>query len=130
MNIPPDRPVRLGILSLPAHLPIVRAATEKVCELIGFDEHSASAVVLSVDEALTNVIRHAYHGADDKSRAIAEYLWGYYWGLGDPTQIGLDLYGDGTKNYNFTLLNAPLEEIQAKRYDRLFRSIRDQTPRE
>ena len=42
-----------------------------------------------------------YHASDDRSRAIAEYLWGYYWGLGDPTQIGLDLYGDGTKNYNY-----------------------------
>lgn len=43
-----------------------------------------------------------YHAADDKSRAIAAYLWGDYWGLGDPTQIGLDLYGDPTKNYNST----------------------------
>ncbi len=42
-----------------------------------------------------------YHASDDRSRAIAEYLWGYYWGLGDPTQIGIDLYGDGTKNYNY-----------------------------
>jgi outer membrane receptor protein involved in Fe transport len=42
-----------------------------------------------------------YHASDDRSRAIAEYLWGYYWGIGDPTQIGLDLYGDGTKNYNY-----------------------------
>lgn len=43
-----------------------------------------------------------YHADDNRSRAIAEYLWGYYWGLGDPTQIGLDLYGDGTKNYNYS----------------------------
>jgi len=42
-----------------------------------------------------------YHANDNRSRAIAEYLWGYYWELGDPTQIGLDLYGDGTKNYNY-----------------------------
>jgi outer membrane receptor protein involved in Fe transport len=51
-----------------------------------------------------------YHGADDKSRAIAEYLWGYYWGLGDPTQIGMDLYGDGTKNYNYNLIKFQEEE--------------------
>lgn len=43
-----------------------------------------------------------YHASDDRSRAIAEYLWGYYWGLGDPTQIGIDLYGDPTKNYNYS----------------------------
>jgi len=47
-------------------------------------------------------IQWQYHASDNRSRAIAEYLWGYYWGLGDPTQIGLDLYGDGTKNYNYT----------------------------
>lgn len=44
-----------------------------------------------------------YHASDNKSRAIAAYLWGYYWGLGDPTQIGIDLYGDPTKNYNYTV---------------------------
>jgi iron complex outermembrane recepter protein len=43
-----------------------------------------------------------YHASDDRSRAIAAYLWGYYWGLGDPTQIGLDMFGDGTKNYNYS----------------------------
>ena len=42
-----------------------------------------------------------YHADDNRSRAIAEYLWGEYWGIGDPTQIGTDLYGDGTKNYNY-----------------------------
>lgn len=43
-----------------------------------------------------------YHASDNESRAIAAYLWGYYWGLGDPTQIGIDLYGDPTRNYNYT----------------------------
>jgi outer membrane receptor protein involved in Fe transport len=51
-----------------------------------------------------------YHADDDRSRAIAEYLWGYYWGLGDPTQIGLDLYGDGTKNYNYNQKKVVNEE--------------------
>jgi len=46
-------------------------------------------------------IQWQYHASDNKSRAIAAYLWGYYWGLGDPTQIGTDLYGDPTKNYNY-----------------------------
>lgn len=48
-------------------------------------------------------IQWQYHESDDKSRAIAAYLWGYWWGLGDPTQIGIDMYGDGTKNYNYTI---------------------------
>lgn len=51
-----------------------------------------------------------YHANDDKSRAIAAYLWGYYWGLGDPTQIGMDMYGDGNKNYNYTIHKWNTEE--------------------
>jgi outer membrane receptor protein involved in Fe transport len=51
-----------------------------------------------------------YHADDDRSRAIAEYLWDGNWGLGDPTQIGLDLYGDGTKNYNYNLIKFQEEE--------------------
>ena len=61
-----NRPVRLWIFSTPAHLPIVRGAMERLCRALGFDEHSTTRVVLSVDEALTNIIRHAYGGAEDQ----------------------------------------------------------------
>ena len=66
MTFPPDKPVRLHLLSLPAHLPVVRGAIEKICELLGFDSDSVGGIVLSVDEAMTNIIRHAYDGAGDK----------------------------------------------------------------
>ncbi|HUT56473.1 MAG TPA: ATP-binding protein [Phycisphaerae bacterium] len=62
----PIQPVRLCIRSSPLHLPMVRAAVEKMCEALGFDSDSAGSVVLSTDEALTNIIKHAYKGADDK----------------------------------------------------------------
>lgn len=52
-----------------------------------------------------------YHASDDKSRAIAAYLWGSYWGIGDPSQIGQDLYGDDTKNYNSTIINWVSKEL-------------------
>jgi len=60
------KPVRLSILSTPAHLPIVRAALEKMCEAIGFDPEAVGKIILSADEALTNIIKHAYRGADDR----------------------------------------------------------------
>lgn len=66
MSSNPDNPIKLSILSSPTHLPVVRAAVEKTCELVGFDSETAASVVLSVDEALTNIIRHAYQGAEDK----------------------------------------------------------------
>jgi anti-sigma regulatory factor (Ser/Thr protein kinase) len=66
MNLPPDKSIQLRILSAPAYLPVVRAATERICELIGFDPDSRGGIILSLDEALTNIIRHAYQGADDQ----------------------------------------------------------------
>jgi anti-sigma regulatory factor (Ser/Thr protein kinase) len=59
-------PLRMTILSQTENLPDVRAAAEGICRELGFDSTSAGAVVLSVDEALTNVIRHAYHGREDQ----------------------------------------------------------------
>ncbi len=58
--------ISLRIFSLPAQLPVVRAAVEKTCELLGFDDQTTGQVVLSVDEALTNIIKHAYKSACDR----------------------------------------------------------------
>jgi anti-sigma regulatory factor (Ser/Thr protein kinase) len=63
-----DRPVRLVIHALAAHLPIVRAAAGKLCEELGFDSQQVGNIVLSVDEALANVIKHVY--GKDSSRNI------------------------------------------------------------
>lgn len=66
MNLVPGKPIRMTIFSQPAHLPVVRAALEKMCELVGFGEKCTGKIVLSVDEALTNIIRHAYESQPDK----------------------------------------------------------------
>jgi len=58
--------LRLGILSDPADLKSVRKKVERYITQIGLDEKSATQVVLAMDEALTNIIRHAYRGAEDK----------------------------------------------------------------
>ena len=66
MELVPRRPVKFNICSSPAHLPIVRAAMEEMCKSLGLDSDAAGAVVLSVDEALTNIIRHAYQDDNDQ----------------------------------------------------------------
>lgn len=66
MPLPPNRPILLRIESSPLYLPVVRAAIEKACTLIGFDEDATGGIMLSVDEALTNVIRHAYDNQCEK----------------------------------------------------------------
>lgn len=59
-------PVRMSIFSLPWHITVARVAVERYCELLGFSERSRSEVALSVGEALANVIKHAYHGKEDR----------------------------------------------------------------
>ena len=44
-------------------LGLVRDVTRKMAEDAGFDEATASQIALAVDEAVTNVLEHAYHGA-------------------------------------------------------------------
>ena len=46
--------------------PVVRAAVEKACRMVGFKECIIGRVVLSVDEALANIIKHAYEGDQDQ----------------------------------------------------------------
>lgn len=45
-------------------------------------------------------VQWQHHASDNRSRAIANYLWGYYWGYDDPTQLGIDLYGNPNVHYN------------------------------
>jgi len=73
----------MEILSTPECLPTVRAEVERFCEAIGFDADTAGHVMLSVDEALTNIIRHAYDGRGD-GRIEVEFE-----ALGDATPTGL-----------------------------------------
>jgi len=75
------RPVKITIMSLPAHLPVVRAAVEKACKIVGFQDETAGSIVLSVDEALTNIIKHAYKGADDREIEVELGI------LGDPPEV-------------------------------------------
>lgn len=68
MNSILERPIKLIIHSCPGQLPVVRATLQRVCEMVGFDDDTIGGVVLSVDEALTNVIKHAYSG--DREQTI------------------------------------------------------------
>ena len=66
--------LRLKILSDPANLAEVRQSIEKLCGDSGFEREACDEVGLCVNEALANVIRHAYHGAKDKPIEISAEL--------------------------------------------------------
>jgi anti-sigma regulatory factor (Ser/Thr protein kinase) len=50
-----------AIPSDPRYLPVVRGAIGPLAAAIGWDESECRAITLALDEALANVIRHAYH---------------------------------------------------------------------
>jgi anti-sigma regulatory factor (Ser/Thr protein kinase) len=56
----------LKFRSNPEMLCVVRGALGPLTETLGLSPEATRAVVLAVDEALTNVIRHAYLGQTDK----------------------------------------------------------------
>lgn len=61
-------PVILDIPADPPAMFIVRALVDKISAKIGFEAEEADKLVLAVDEACTNVIRHAYD--DSKGKRI------------------------------------------------------------
>ena len=58
--------LRLEMPSDPSLLCAVRGAVERLTEAFGFAEEDCRAVTRAVDEALTNIIRHAYNGRPDR----------------------------------------------------------------
>lgn len=57
------------VLQVPSEtrfLVVIRDIAKRMAEAAGFDETTAGKVALAVDEATTNVIEHAYHGASGK----------------------------------------------------------------
>lgn len=61
-----DAHIDLTILSQPRYLCVVRAAVEAAARQLGLTREDADAVVIAVDEAVSNVIRHGYAMADDR----------------------------------------------------------------
>jgi serine/threonine-protein kinase RsbW len=58
--------LRIELRSDPELLCAVRGALAQLTEKLKFPEAECRAVVLAVDEALTNIIRHAYKGKTDR----------------------------------------------------------------
>lgn len=56
-------------LQLPSHtdyLDVIREFISKLANEAGFDEENVHKIALALDEACTNVIRHAYDGGDEE----------------------------------------------------------------
>lgn len=62
--------LRLNITSDPENVPAVRRAIEAFCARAGADPKVTADVGLVVNEALANIIRHAYRGAVDRPISV------------------------------------------------------------
>jgi len=57
-------------LELPSHpqvLSVVRSAVQQFAVVVGFNEEECRSIILAVDEALANIIRHAYDNRYDQT---------------------------------------------------------------
>lgn len=63
--MPGSAPLTLMVPNDLALLPVVRNFVETACQLAGLDHKAAADMVLAVNEATSNVIRHAHHGRPD-----------------------------------------------------------------
>lgn len=59
------RAVDLSILSDPKNLAVVRAAADRMARQEGFAPSEVDGIVLAMDEALANVMKHSYEGRKD-----------------------------------------------------------------
>lgn len=57
--------LKFRIPSDPRYLPVVRGAIGPMAAAMGWDECDCRAITLALDEALANIIRHAYHNRAD-----------------------------------------------------------------
>ncbi|MDZ7263390.1 MAG: ATP-binding protein [candidate division KSB1 bacterium] len=67
--------IEIKILSEPKFLKIVRAAVSHVTEIMGFPQDEINNITLAVDEACSNIIKHAYGGQSDQPIRVLLQLY-------------------------------------------------------
>jgi anti-sigma regulatory factor (Ser/Thr protein kinase) len=58
--------LKLEMRSHPGLLCVVRGAMEPLTEMLGFSAAECRSITRAVDEALSNIMRHSYHGRRDQ----------------------------------------------------------------
>ncbi|UCE04910.1 MAG: ATP-binding protein [bacterium] len=58
--------IEIRIPSKPKFLKIIRAGMNHICETMGFSQEESNNITLAVDEACSNIIKHAYGGSTNK----------------------------------------------------------------
>jgi serine/threonine-protein kinase RsbW len=85
---PPVKRLTLEIESNLSHVSLAAVAINAICAYAGLNQDKANQVELSLVEAMTNSIRHAYNGELDH-RVIVTITF-------DKEYLSFDLYDTGT----------------------------------
>jgi len=97
-------PLSLSILSDPKNLKDVRKQVSRSAQEAGFDEQTQGRIVLAVDEAITNIIRHSYHGAVDQKIEVSLF--------NDPDALRISIRDFGNKPDLSKLRSRALKDIR------------------
>jgi len=61
-----DEIIEIQIPANPRYLKLIRKFVSNICEMVNFSNKQCNRITLAIDEACTNIIRHAYGGATDQ----------------------------------------------------------------
>lgn len=95
---------RVTIPSSPKFLRVVRAILSEITHEAGFDEKTGKDIILAVDEACTNVIKHSYH-EDDGRKIIISFSM-------HPDRLTVEIRDFGEKVDPKRIQHRKLEEVK------------------
>ena len=98
------KPLVLHMTSDPALLSAVRVALSKICERAGYSMSEINKIVLAVDEACTNVIKHAYKGQKDLPIVVTAMVNGQ--------NLEIEINDKGEKADVSKIKSRPLNEVR------------------
>jgi serine/threonine-protein kinase RsbW len=79
--------IRIKIPSHPKYISRLREIVGEVCQKMNFNEEKAVELKLAVNEAVSNIIRHAYEGQTNKA------IFVYFYMFSDRLEIAIRDYG-------------------------------------
>lgn len=108
----PSLLLKMELRSNPETLCVVRGALAQLAEQLGFPESECRAVVLGVDEALTNIIRHAYGGSVEHPIEVVFNRIQETWHGANKEALEIVLTDQGKKVDNAKLAGRALEDVK------------------